>query len=218
MENASTSDIKPQSTVLRIFAHFFSIIFHPLFITSYVMYFLLFVHPLAFAGLDSRLKTFRLITVVLVDTWFPAFATFLLWRLKLGVQSIHLPTKQERIIPYIAAMTFYWWTWHVFNNIPDNPPSSVHFLLGAFLAVCGAFFCNIYFKISMHSIAVGGLAMFFIFFSFTDGFSSGLYLALSLIIAGIVCTSRLIVSDHTPFEIYFGLFIGALAQFIAWQF
>jgi acid phosphatase family membrane protein YuiD len=35
------------------------------------------------------------------------------------------------------------------------------------------------------------------------------------IIAGLVCTSRLIVSDHTPFEIYTGILIGIIAQFIA---
>jgi hypothetical protein len=216
MENVS--DISNRTSVVRVLAHFFSIIFHPLFVASYVMYFLLFIHPLAFAGFDDRLKVFRFITVFFSTALLPAFSTFLLWRLKLGVQSIQLPTSKERIIPYAIAMIFYWWAWNVFRNLPDNPPASVHFLLGTFLAVCGGWFSNIYFKISMHAMAVGGLAMFFILFSFTDGFSSGLYLALSLIIAGIVCTSRLIVSDHTPFEIYFGLFVGALAQFIAWQF
>jgi hypothetical protein len=210
--------VNEQPAVIRFFAHFFSIIFHPLFITGYVMYFLLFIHPIAFAGFDKRMKIFRFITVFFSTTLLPVFSTFLLWRLKLGVQSIQLRTTKERIIPYALAMIFYWWAWNVFRNLPDNPTSSVHFLLGSFLAVCGAWFCNIYFKISMHAIAVGGFAMFFILFSFEDSYSSGLYLSLALLIAGIVCTSRLIVSDHSPREIYFGLFIGALAQFIAWQF
>jgi hypothetical protein len=207
-----------QPAAIRFFAHFFSIIFHPLFIASYVMYFLLFLDPLAFAGFGNRMKVYRFITVFFSTALLPAFSTLLLWRLKLGVQSIQLRTIKERIIPYALAMIFYWWAWNVFRNFPDNPPSAVHFLLGAFLGVCGAWFCNIYFKISMHAAAVGGLAMFFILFSFAVGYSSGLYLSLALLIAGIVCTSRLVVSDHSPRDIYFGLFMGAVAQLIAWQF
>jgi hypothetical protein len=203
---------------IRFLAIFFSYLFHPLFIASYVIYFLLFIHPLAFAGFDHRIKIFRFITVSVFTAFFPFFSVFLVWRLKLGVQSIRLHTQKERIIPYAISMIFYWWVWNVFRNLPDSPIVSVHFLLGSFLAVCSAWFCNIYFKISMHAIAMGGLAMFFFLFSMSDGFTSGIYLSIAILIAGIVCTSRLMLSAHTYFEIYFGFFIGMLTQFIAWQF
>ncbi|HVM87328.1 MAG TPA: hypothetical protein VMT76_04015 [Puia sp.] len=210
-------DSQKQPAALRFLAHLFSVIFHPLFITSYVMYFLLFIHPLAFAGFDNKVKIFRFISVLFSTALLPAFSTFLLWQLKLGVQSIVLRTTKERIIPYALAMIFYWWIWNVYRHLDDSPPVSVHFLLGTFLAVCGAWFCNIYFKISMHAIAVGGGVIFFLLFSLNDGFASGLNLSIVIFIAGIVCTSRFIVSDHTSFELYSGLFIGALAQFLAWQ-
>ncbi len=35
---------------------------------------------------------------------------------------------------------------------------------------------------------------------------------------GIVCTSRLIVSDHMPFQIYAGIFFGMISEFIAYAF
>jgi len=212
-----SSENKNFPFIVRFFAHFFSWIFHPLFIASYVAAFLIFVHPYVFAGFDQRMKTFRFLSVFITTAFFPLFSVFLMWRLKLVLKSIYLRTTQERIIPYVLAMIFYWWTWNVFRNLSDSPPVIVNFLLGTFLAVCGAWFCNIYFKISMHAVAVGGLVVFFILFSFVDSYASGLYLSLALLIAGIVCTSRFIVSDHSPFEIYSGLFIGALAQYIAWQ-
>jgi len=202
----------------RFLANFFSYLFHPLFIASYVIYFLIFFHPLAFAGFNEREKIFRFIAVFFATAFLPGFSAFLAWRLRLGVQSIHLPTQKDRIIPYAIAMIFYWWSWHVYDNLPDIPTASVHFLLGCFLAVCAAWFCNIYFKVSMHAIAMGGLVMFFILFSFADGFTSGLYLSIAILIAGVVCTSRLILSAHSFFEIYSGFFIGMLVQFIAWQF
>ena len=41
------------------------------------------------------------------------------------------------------------------------------------------------------------------------------YLSGALLIAGIVCTARLIASDHTPKEIYVGLLVGAISQLLA---
>jgi hypothetical protein len=78
--------------------------------------------------------------------------------------------------------------------------------------------CNIYFKISMHTVAVGGALMFFLLFSFNDDYGSGLYPSLALLVTGLVCTARLLTGAHTPFQIGSGLFIGLLAQYIAWQF
>lgn len=203
--------------VLRFFARLVAYIFHPLFITSYVMGFLIFFHPYAFTGFDPRIKFFRFLNVVICNALFPTFAVFLLWRLGF-IKSMHLRTEKERIIPYIIAMIFYWWTWNVYKNLPDSPPISIHFLLGAFLALCGGWLCNIYFKISMHGIAMGGALMFFLLFSFTDNYASGLYLSLAVLATGMVATSRLITRDHNPFQLYSGIFVGMLAQYIAWQF
>jgi len=40
-------------------------------------------------------------------------------------------------------------------------------------------------------------------------------LCIALLIAGSVCTSRLIISDHQPRDIYAGLVIGAACQFVS---
>ena len=76
-------------------------------------------------------------------------------------------------VGFIVAMIFYWWTRYVFRNLPDIPPVAVHFLLGAFLAVCGAWMCNIFYKMSMHAVAMGGLIVLFLIRS-RDAYVSGL--------------------------------------------
>lgn len=201
----------------KFFAQVFSYVFHPLFISAYVMGFLIFIHPYAFAGFDHRMKVLRFLHILIFNALFPAFAVFLLWRLKF-IDSIMLKTVKERIIPYMITMIFYWWSWNVFKHLQDSPFMAVNFLLGAFLAICGGWFCNIYFKVSMHAIALGGALMFFFLFSFHDSYASGLYLSVALLITGLVCTSRLILGSHTNFEVWSGLFVGLLAQYIAWQF
>jgi hypothetical protein len=205
------------SPLLRGIAHLISILFHPLFINVYVMAFLIFFHPYAFVSIDHQEKVFRFLTVILCCTFLPAFSVFLMWRLRL-VGSITLRTAKDRMIPYIVSMTFYWWCWIVFKNLPKIPPIAVHFLLGSFLAVCGGWLCNIFYKVSMHAIGMGGALMFFCLFGFYDQFGSGLYIAIALILTGLVCTSRLLLSGHSPFDVWSGLFVGMLAQYIAWWF
>ena len=205
---------KQQPAIVRVLAHLFSYVFHPLFIPAFVTAFLLFVDPYSFAGVDHKKKIFRLIAIIFNTAFIPGFAVFLMWRLKL-IQSMHLRTQKERIIPYAAAMIFYFWAWYVFHNQPDNPQAFTNFLLGSFLAVCAAWFLNIVTKVSMHAIGVGGLALFFLLQAFNGQDVTGAYFSIAILIAGAVCTSRLIVSDHTQREIYLGFVAGAFCQLLA---
>jgi len=202
------------STLAKAFGHFFSYVFHPLFIPTYVSYFLLFVHPLVFAGYSDEMKTFRFLSVIFSTAFLPAFSIFLMWRLKLVISSLQLKTQRERIIPYIIAMTFYFWVWYVFKNV-DSPKEMQLFLLGAFLSVCAAWMLNIPMRVSMHTTAVGAVLAFFLVLAFKDPAFNGIYLSVAILVAGLVCTARLIVSHHTYQEIYVGLFAGIVSQLIA---
>ncbi len=203
-----------ESKLVRGLAHFVSYIFHPLFISLYVAAFLLYVHPFAFAGMDDQKKLMRLAAVALSATFLPAFTVFLLWRLDF-IQSIFLRTQKERIIPYAAAIIFYFWLWYVFKNLPDSPVSAKQFFLGVFLGVCGAWLANIAHKVSMHGTAVGGLLGFMLLHGWTDPSIGGAYMSMALIITGMVCTARLMVGEHSSKEVYVGLLIGIFAQVIA---
>jgi len=113
-------------------------------------------------------------------------------------------------------MFFYGWTFWVFWNLPESPRPVLFLLLGSFLSVCGGWMCNLFFKISMHAIAMGGLFVFSLLFSFHDNYASGLYLSLAILVVGLVCSARFIVSDHRPADIYLGFIIGALAFIASW--
>jgi hypothetical protein len=87
--------------------------------------------------------------------------------------------------------------------------------LSIFAATIAGFMANIYFKISMHGIGAGVALGFMIFLGLTGGVNFGLYLSVTLLLAGLVCTARLIVSNHSQTEIYVGLVTGMLAVLIA---
>jgi hypothetical protein len=210
-------DQPPFSRGLRAAAHFFSTLFHPLLISTYVVVFLIYLHPSAFAGVDSHTRGLRMASTVLFTLVYPGIVILIASRLKL-IRSLAMNNRQDRIIGLMVTMFFYWWTWNVFRNLSDIPEVAVHFTLGSFLAICAGWMCNIFFKISLHALAMGGLCAFFIIFGMNDPFASGLYISIAVLIAGLVCSSRLLLAEHTAFEIFIGLLAGVLTQWFAWLF
>jgi hypothetical protein len=215
--SASGATAPHPSRTLRFLACFFSVVFHPLFISAYVLAFLIYVHPSAFEGVDPHIKNLRMLSMLLFTLFFPAFSLFLAWRLKL-VKSLSLENRQDRLVGFIVTMFFYFWASYVFRNLPDFPAVAAHFVLGIFLAVCGAWMCTIFYKISLHAVAMGGLIAFALLFGSQDVYVSGLYLTMPILIAGLVCSSRLILGAHSRFEMVTGFFVGFLAQCLAWLF
>lgn len=112
-------------------------------------------------------------------------------------------------------MVCYFWAWNVNRNLANTLPLLISFSFAIFLASCFGLMANIYMKVSMHALAAGVMLAFMVFFIFSESINLSLYLTGSILITGIVCTSRMIVSNHTPKEIYAGLALGILAQVIA---
>lgn len=131
------------------------------------------------------------------------------------IDSVFLNSQKDRIIPYIAAGIFYFWMYLVFHNQIEIPSILTAFTFGVFISSSAALLANIYFKISMHAVGVGGLMGLMIVSLYTNPAPLSLPLMVAILIAGIVCTSRLIVSDHSAKEIYAGLICGLICQFVA---
>lgn len=199
---------------LKIFAKVISYVFHPLFIPTYVYFFLTQAFPYEFSGLMRNDAMFRTLVVFINTAFFPAVAIFLLWRLKF-IESIFLRTQKERIAPYMIVMVFYWWLWYLSKNFTDQPFELRVFFLGTFLTTPIALVLNNFYKISMHAIGVGCAAGFMVILAFLKSADMGAAVAISLLIAGIVCTARFLVSDHTNRDIYSGLLLGIFCQLIA---
>ncbi len=204
--------------IARWFAHVFSFAFHPLFIPVIAAWYLAFLQPGYFTGMPSGEKWMIVIRVGYNTIFYPALTVLLLKAIGF-IKSIFLKTQRERIIPYIATNIFYFWMYLVFKNQEEVPLILTGFIFGIFLASSVALIANVYFKISMHALGVGALTglMLIIIFS---GLSYAIFLPAMIvfIITGVVCTSRLIVSDHTPFDIYTGILFGIISQFIAYAF
>ena len=198
----------------KIYAAFFSYLFHPIFIPLYVVLFLLYIHPSAFAGFSDAQKTQTILIVILNLVFFPVISVLLL-RAVGFIQSIYLRTQKDRIIPYIASGIFFFWAYTVFKQQTQYPLILTSFVLGIFLASSVALIANIYFKISMHATGMGGWLGIFLVILNTGTMLMTWPLCIVLLLTGFVCSARLLISSHKATDIYGGLFVGIITQIIA---
>jgi len=216
LKEVSVPEVPSQPAWLRFIATIISYVFHPLFIPVYLTYFVFTTRAYQFAGIDSWAKTLKLLLVFITCSFLPLISILLLRALNF-IDSIYLKTQKDRIVPYIICMTFYFSVWYYFKK-NHEVADLVSMALAIFNASVFGFLLNIIMKVSMHAIAVGVMTTFIAILAFNETVNLSLYLSIALFIAGIVCTSRLIVSDHRPGEIYIGFFAGILSQLAAQYF
>jgi len=220
--------------MLKSLAQVLSFVFHPLLIVTYMLVLLLLVNPYLFGvnsigDKDSKLLVLR----VFFSTFFiPAFALAML-RFTGMVKSLEMKSRQERIGPYIITGIFYIWMFRNFLGSSQVPTAFTCFLLGASIGLFIAFFINIFSKISAHAVGMGGLLgmvvitmLLFSYDTFTLNstivgmveVSMNWVLIFTILIAGLVGSSRLLLQAHEPMDLYGGYLVGFASQFIALRF
>jgi hypothetical protein len=211
--------------VLQFIAKLISYVFHPLFIPTYIFLFLVYKFPFAFQ-IDTRHDAVFELKLSLFSTFwmtafFPAFAVFILWRLKV-IKSIFLRTQKERIIPFFINMFFYWWMYYLSINMANDkialkqPEVLKFFYFGIFISTVVGVLINNFIKISLHGLAAGGALAAVILFSLYYHANINIYIVYGIILTGCILTARLIVSNHTQTEIYTGLLVGIACQLIGY--
>ena len=198
--------------ILTHFAKAISIIFHPLLLPSYAVAIIVMTNPYMFSNLESTNKL-RMLLIVLINTFvFPVIAIFLLKKLNF-ISSFDLEKNQDRHIPLISTSLFFFWSYLVFSDMPISP-FLPDVLLGASICVFASFFINIFFKISIHTLASGYLIGIAIALLRTSTYNLEFLLILAFIIAGLVGSARLYLKAHQLDEVASGYAVGIMCYMI----
>jgi|AntRauTorckE5430_2_1112549.scaffolds.fasta_scaffold09909_2 hypothetical protein len=220
--------------MLKPLAQVVSVLFHPLLIVTYMLVLLLLINPYLFGvySISDEFSKLLILQVFLSTFFIPGFAVAML-RFTGLVNSLEMKTQKERIGPYVITGMFYIWMFRNFLGNAQVPTAFSAFLLGASIGLFIAFFINIFSKISAHAVGMGGLLgmvvitlLLFSHDTFLIGlgqlgtFEVSMYwvLMLTVLIAGLVGTSRLILQAHEPTDLYGGYLVGFVSQFIALRF
>ena len=220
--------------MLRYTALLFSFVMHPIFIITYMLILLILINPYLF-GVSSigDFEVKKLILVIFLMTVFiPGFAIGMMKAVGL-VNSVHMNEREERYGPFIATGIFYLATFRYLLYYPQVPLAFKIFVLGSCIGLFVAFFINLWSKISLHAVGMGGLIGMIVItmalFSYdsvmipmsvfgTLHVSTVILLMAGIILAGIVGTSRLILEAHEPIDLYGGYMVGFITQFIGLYF
>ena len=131
-----------------------------------------------------------------------------------GIHHHQMSKRERRYVPYIITIVSYTCCLILMKNL-HVPHFMTSTLIGAlFIEIICALF-NSRFRISTHAAAAGGMNGALLAFSFIFGFNPIWWLCLTVFIAGLVGSSRLILRQHTLKEVNWGTVVGFLGGFLS---
>lgn len=207
---APASQPAPRTTLAQIPAVVISYLLHPLFVPLWLVFAVYRLAPVSFAHVPEEVK-WRWLAMVAINTLLlPALCVLLLKALGF-IESIRMHKLKDRVIPLIASMMFYFWAYQVAKG--TNMPFVLNvLLLGNFWGIILVFMISIFYKVSMHTAAAGGMLGIVMVLMFINPINMQLPLFAALLIAGLVGTARLTLKAHTPAEVWLGYAVGVAVQ------
>ena len=200
----------------RTVANIISYIFHPLLMPFYAMLLIFNLPTYISYSVPSKLKQIIFAVVFITTFVMPVLFTMFLVQKKI-VSSLELEKKEERKLPFIATAFFYLITFYLVRLLPV-PGFFPLAILGAALVIIVGFFISLRWKISVHTMGVGGLL------GLMWGLSEILYVQVTILfilvilLSGVIGTARLIRGSHTQMQIYAGLIIGFAIELMVMEF
>jgi membrane-associated phospholipid phosphatase len=199
------------SKIVTAFARITSIIFHPLLIPT-IGFLLLFSSGFYFGIIPWNLKRFILLVVFTSTCLIPLISIGLL-----SVSSrfdIKMEKGTDRVIPLIFSSVSFYMGYLILGKLQSFPVFQV-FLIASILVQIALLLISLQWKISAHAAAIGGLVGGFFALSVRLQENPVFILIVLILLAGMVCTSRLILQKHTNSQVYSGFLLGLLIMGLA---
>ena len=195
-----------------------SYLLHPLLMPSYGFTFLFFSKNYISDLTPLNLKLVILSVTFIFTFLLPTINAFIL--LKMGrIKSLEMETNTERIIPYSSAALYYFALFYLLHhaNFPEfYRVTVIDFLnllnLGAAICILLTLIINFKWKISAHTIGIGGLTGGVLGMMYRLQLDLQYFFIALLFCSGIVAYARLKLNAHTPAQVYIGFALGFLIE------
>jgi hypothetical protein len=193
-------------------ARFFSYVFHPVFIPVYMLLFVYGSDPyLQYIIPISRLKP--LLWLLVINTIIMPLLTFFYLKSRGIITSLFLEKSEERKIAIIILFLFHLVTYILWRKL-ELPTSFLSLFFGILISLIFAYFISGYLKISLHTMAFGGVVGAILGLYRAHGFIDYSILATTIIGLGIIASARLLLNAHSPREINYGALCGFIILYI----
>jgi hypothetical protein len=133
------------------------------------------------------------------------------------IKNIQLKTRSERFLPLtIVCIAYYMEYFLIYKYAPAY--SVMVFLFSVCLVILFVLIINIFWKISLHTVGLGGCTALILAISIIYHLDLFYLLAICIFISGIVASSRLALKAHSLFEIWTGYLLGFIIVFVTFLF
>ncbi len=163
--------------------------------------------------LPWNLKGLILLVVLLGTVLLPRL-TIRYWRRMRGWERHLLRLRQNRLMPYIIYILYYAFTLHLLHRF-HLPHYMSGILVASLLIQATCTLINMKWKISMHAAGAGGVIGALLAYSFIFFFNPIGWLSLSIIISGLVGSSRMLLRQHDLWQVLAGTLVGIICTFTA---
>ena len=153
-----------------------------------------------------------LVVMVYLFTVFIPTVLIHLYRQYQGWTLLQLGQKERRMVPYAISILCYFSCFYLMNLL-HLPHLITSILIVALVIQMLCAVINVWWKISTHTAAIGGVLGALLAFSFMLNFNSVWWLCLVVIASGIVGSSRIILRQHTLTQVTAGFFLGIISAF-----
>ena len=132
-----------------------------------------------------------------------------LYRRYQGWSLLEIGSKERRMIPYVISILCYFCCYYLMTMF-HMPSFMARILVAALMIQIACAIINVWWKISTHTAAIGGVTGALVAFSLLFAFNPRWWLCVVIIIAGLVGSSRIILMQHTLPQVVTGFVVGTI--------
>lgn len=194
------------------FPKFLSWLLHPSLLTTYFLILIFQITPLPIGYLSASGRLVILSLVFVFTFLLPGLTAFILMKTKV-IDSLEMHTIAERKLPFLAATIYYLTCFYLLKEL-RLPPLYLLMMLGATSVVLLASMINIFWKISIHMLGIGGVCGAILGISQKISGDLIWIFVLLILLSGLLAQARLSLEAHSKSQVYWGFIAGFFCEFL----
>lgn len=126
---------------------------------------------------------------------------------------IELGQRERRMVPYVISILCYFVCVYIMESM-HIPHFMSSILVVALMIQILCSIVNVWWKISTHTAAIGGMAGAIAAFSIVFAYNPVFWLCVVFIVAGMLGTCRMILRQHSLSQVVVGFLLGSIVGFM----
>jgi membrane-associated phospholipid phosphatase len=185
-------------------AYFISALLHPLLLPTFFFALVIKIAPSIMGNVNSKNAGGILLLIFIITFLIPI------------ISILKMDRRQDRKMPFVFVSSFYILSCYLYMDKFANVPLLMVGLISTTVSLVIVTIVTFFWKISAHSVGIGGVLGFLFALSFKYAERDLLFVSLMvLILAGILMSARLYLNAHTPMQIVAGALTGFGIGFLA---